>query len=78
MPLYVYACDACEIEVEVLHAIDRAADFVECPICHGLCERAIPAFTIGRSTAAPAAPPVYGRVPASYHAADCACCTPRR
>jgi putative FmdB family regulatory protein len=78
MPLYVYACHDCEIEVEELRPVERADDPVECPICHGLCVRALPIVAIGR-TAAPSAPaPVYGSVPAGYHGLACGCCAPRR
>lgn len=78
MPLYVYECADCEIEVDELRPADKADALVECPICHGLCTRTFSAFAIGRHAAAPEPTPVYGRVPASYHGVGCGCCVPRR
>lgn len=50
MPLYVYACPTCDVLLEELRPIDLA-DFppVECPVCHGLCEREITSFNVLRS-----------------------------
>jgi putative FmdB family regulatory protein len=50
MPLYVYACPSCEIVVEERRAVEMA-DFppVECPVCHGLCEREIALVNIVRA-----------------------------
>jgi putative FmdB family regulatory protein len=76
MPLYVYECRECEIEIEERRSAERADDLVECPICHGLCQRTIASFSIvDRSTNTQ---PVYGQIPRSYHGVGCACCTPRR
>lgn len=78
MPLYVYACPECEVELEELRTSEHADDPVICPLCHGPCDRALPTFAIGRSASTRAATPTYGRVPATYHARGCGCCSPRR
>jgi putative FmdB family regulatory protein len=77
MPLYVYECDACEIVLEELHAPGRAPEFVECPVCHGLCARGVSA-PAPQPKPAPDLPLRYGRVPAGFHGDGCACCAPRR
>jgi putative FmdB family regulatory protein len=63
MPLYVYACPTCDVLLEELRPIDMA-DFppVECPVCHGLCEREVTLFNINRGVTADArvAPVVAG------------------
>lgn len=80
MPLYVYSCPECEIELEELRPSGQA-DWppVECPICHGLCVREVRSFNVKRSqvptTAAPGTPPA-GRL--AYHGPDCRCCTPSK
>ena len=42
MPLYAYVCADCDIVIEERRAFELA-DWppVECPVCHGLCEREI-------------------------------------
>jgi putative FmdB family regulatory protein len=76
MPLYVYTCESCEIELEELRPQSRADDPVECPVCHDLCVRGVTAFSVRRSGADDA--PLYGRAPAGWsHRAGCACCVPR-
>jgi putative FmdB family regulatory protein len=45
MPLYVYGCPECEIELEELRPAWRADDPVECPVCHGLCTREFSTFS---------------------------------
>lgn len=42
MPLYVFACPICDVVLEELRPVDLA-DWppVECPVCHGLCQREI-------------------------------------
>lgn len=80
MPLYIYACAECEIEVEELRP-HAQADWppVECPLCHGLCRREMSLFSVRRQPAsavdlALAVPDT----PKRAHGADCPCCRPRR
>jgi putative FmdB family regulatory protein len=78
MPLYVYNCPECDIEIDELRP-GAQADWppVECPICHGLCRREISSFALQRGSArqeerhnVPVAQPA--------HPDDCACCRPTR
>jgi putative FmdB family regulatory protein len=74
MPLYVYSCDECEIELEELRSAFQADDPVECPICHGLCVRAVSNFsTRSRSAEATIVPPAGSRR-AMAHPPSCRCC----
>jgi putative FmdB family regulatory protein len=77
MPLYTYECSTCDVVLEELVTLDRAPLLVECPICHGLCRRAVTAAAMARREA-PVPAPVYGRVPAAFHGETCSCCAPRR
>lgn len=76
MPLYVYSCAECAIELEELRPVDQA-DWppVECPICHGLCQREVSLFSVqrGRGTAQPR-PHVTSTPHSTYHRPDCPCC----
>jgi putative FmdB family regulatory protein len=87
MPLYVYACEECEIELEERRAAAQA-DWppVECPVCHGLCERTISLFSV-RSRSNGADPRMTELIrtldpaatrPPTAHGPDCACCRPKR
>lgn len=42
MPLYAYICPTCDVVLEERRHVELA-DWppVECPVCHGLCEREI-------------------------------------
>ncbi len=76
MPLYVYECPECEIELEELRPAWRADEPVECPICHGLCVRTV---SIAHTRRPPQ--PIYAspqQVARVVHGLDCACCRPRR
>lgn len=78
MPLYVYGCPECEIELEERRPAWRADDPVECPVCHGLCTRELSRFHahIQNPEALPLASP-----PLAAHAAHspaCDCCHPSR
>lgn len=78
MPLYVYSCPECEIELEELRPAWQSDEPVECPICHGFCIREISTFnTRSRSAAAP----VYAtpqHVARAAHGSRCSCCRPLR
>lgn len=75
MPLYVYTCPDCEIEVEEMRPMSQADDRLACPLCAGPCTRALTTFTIGsgRREVSPVS-----SAPARTHAAGCLCCAPRR
>lgn len=73
MPLYVYGCPECEIELEELRPAWRADEPVECPICHGFCTRELSTFnTRSRQPSAP----IYGspQQVARAHGPGCPCC----
>lgn len=79
MPLYVYGCERCEVEVEELRPMDRADDLVECPICKRPCAREVsaPALLGGRDAGSPesALDAALARAGASAaHPAGCGCC----
>ena len=78
MPLYVYDCPECAIELEELRPAWQADDPVECPVCHGLCIRTFSSFST-RSQNQQA--PIYAspqQVARAAHGSDCSCCRPRR
>jgi putative FmdB family regulatory protein len=51
MPIYRYACPACDILVEELRPMRFRDARVECPICHTLCVQEIaPVNVTGRAT----------------------------
>ncbi|MFN8094111.1 MAG: FmdB family zinc ribbon protein [Vicinamibacteria bacterium] len=72
MPLYVYACDRCEVEVEELRPLNRADELVACPICKWPCAREVsaPALLGSRD----AGPPRAALDAGAAHAAGCPCC----
>lgn len=76
MPLYVYECPECEIELEELRPVWRADDPVECPVCHGLCLRVTSTCYVRRAPEPIYATPAH--VARVRHGLDCPCCRPRR
>lgn len=78
MPLYVYACLECKIELEERRAAWRADDPVECPVCHGLCTRELSRFHAHIEKAEVQL--LASLRPAAHHtlSAACDCCHPRR
>jgi putative FmdB family regulatory protein len=78
MPLYVYSCPDCEIELEELRPSSRVDDPVECPVCHGLCTRDLTTFSMGRSSSSGSASEAQQPARTWAHAAGCSCCMPRR
>jgi putative FmdB family regulatory protein len=73
MPMYVYACPDCEVVLEERRAMEMA-DWppVECPVCHGLCERQMALVNVIRR-AAPGVATESVDVP-MLHGPDCPCC----
>jgi len=84
MPLYVYGCPACDITVEELRPAELA-DFppVECPLCHGLCQREMAVAHVIRARQSIHAFADSGEMPPEAmsltfpHLPDCPCCGPR-
>ncbi len=82
MPLYVYSCPDCDLELEERRAAAQA-DWppVECPVCHGVCTRTISLFSV-HSRSQVADPGITARIglhdPPAAHGPACACCRPRR
>jgi putative FmdB family regulatory protein len=78
MPLYVYSCPECEIELEERRSTLQMDDPVECPVCHGLCIRDMSHFSVrSRNVSAP----IYAtpqQVAQAAHGPNCGCCRPRR
>ena len=78
MPIYVYACPECDVLVEERRPMELA-DFppVECPVCHGLCERQMATFSFNRGAVAPGeAEDATG--PRAGHPPGCPCCADLR
>lgn len=73
MPIYVYACPNCGLEIEELRPAGKADDPLRCPVCGGLCARGVTNFfvSLGRKEKDPTV-----RKPA--HPPGCPCCAPRR
>ena len=74
MPMYVYACGSCGIEVQERRKMSQIDDPLACPLCSQNCSRAITAFSIGSGfkEAAPASDK-----PKRAHRVGCPCCVPR-
>lgn len=73
MPIYVYSCPSCGLEIEELRSVSKADDPVRCPICGSLCARGVTNFfvSLGRKEKDPTP-----RKPA--HPPGCPCCAARR
>ena len=51
MPIYVYECQTCELELEEMHALGQAPErSIRCPLCGSYFERAISLFQVRKST----------------------------
>ncbi|MEM8533817.1 MAG: FmdB family zinc ribbon protein [Chloroflexota bacterium] len=78
MPLYIYTCEACDIDIEELRSTEMA-DWppVECPVCHDLCSRAPSTFHVQRQSSAAKTTNSTNTRPIT-HGANCVCCPPLR
>lgn len=84
MPLYRYGCPTCDVLIEELRPMDLA-DFppVECPVCHGLCQREVATVHVLRARQLAHAMAYDGELPPDAssltfpHMPDCPCCGPR-
>lgn len=76
MPLYLYECQTCELEMEELHPLGLApARAIRCPICGGWFERVI-ANVHSRGSAHRANFSSMDTSPLQ-HGLNCICCRPR-
>lgn len=86
MPVYVYSCHTCELELEETHPLGKApSESIRCPLCGGMFTRDVALFYVnGRAIAPAGADPAEGasaervRDPSIRHGVNCVCCTPRR
>lgn len=78
MPLYIYTCAMCDIDIEELRSSEMA-DWppVECPICHDLCPRTPGTFHVQRQKL-PSTPTNSTRPTTTIHGTNCDCCRPLR
>lgn len=83
MPLYLYSCRTCELELEELHPLGMAPTHsIRCPLCGGYFERDVAMFSVGgRAQPVAIANASEGQerefAPAA-HGINCVCCPPRR
>ncbi len=76
MPLYLYECATCELELEELHPMGQAPDTsLRCPLCGGWFARVIAPVQIGGRRTAPSI--LSGVDSPLPHDRDCLCCRPR-
>ena len=78
MPLYVYTCRTCDLELEELHPLGQAPErSIRCPLCGGYFERDVAPVNLGkRSTAGASLAAALDS--AVDHGGNCPCCPPRR
>jgi len=72
MPLYVYSCPTCEIEVEELRPMKEAAMPFVCPVCHEIGVREITSFNLWRGGEPNSNSGEHWS--RSLHGSDCGCC----
>ncbi|MEM7134757.1 MAG: FmdB family zinc ribbon protein [Chloroflexota bacterium] len=86
MPLYVYACQTCELELEEMHALGQAPEkSIRCPLCGGYFERVVSLFQVRKRTdgqtdqnsTTHSQTDQNGTMPPT-HGVDCVCCFPTR
>ena len=74
MPLYLYSCHTCELELEELHPLGQAPpQSIRCPLCGGFFTRDVALFHVSGGKAVPAVTTPKQPV---RHGIDCLCCTP--
>jgi putative FmdB family regulatory protein len=76
MPLYLYRCRRCELELEELHPLGQAPpESIRCPLCGGYFTREFALFSIGGRVEN-----IDLREPSKVirHGVNCPCCAPRR
>jgi putative FmdB family regulatory protein len=71
MPVYVYNCPDCELEIEEKRPMGEADAPLECPLCGEFCERVFAvSFGVWKSGAVE---PVATPAP-RFHTFGCSCC----
>lgn len=75
MPIYVYKCPDCEVEVEERRKMSQADDPLDCPLCGTLLVRGITSFMFNSGRTAPTQEPSLPT--AAPHGLNCPCCYPR-
>ena len=81
MPIYVYSCRTCELEMEELYPLGQApVRGIRCPLCGGYFERDVAIFHVGgRSQAMKLASSAMAQSEARpNHGVNCPCCPPLR
>ncbi len=76
MPLYVYHCAECELEIEERRPYDKADAPLACPICGENVTRNIAVgFALSKNTPQMATAQAYGQMNGKKHRGGCPCCT---
>jgi putative FmdB family regulatory protein len=81
MPIYVYSCRTCELEMEELYPLGQApVRGIRCPLCGGYFERDVALFHVGgRSQPVKLASSAMEQSEARPdHGVNCPCCPPLR
>lgn len=78
MPIYVYVCAECEVEVEEMRPISQADDPVACPMCAEPCVRALTTFAFNTGSRREMPAVKTETVKTISHATGCPCCIPRK
>ncbi len=77
MPIYIYQCAECELEIEEMRPMSRADDPVECPLCERVCTRGLTTFNRLGAASTSAADQSPAKPLVSSHRPGCPCCVPR-
>lgn len=77
MPLYVYHCAECELEIEERRPYDKADAPLACPICGEAVSRQITVgFALSKNLPQAAGQPaLYGQMSGKKHRGGCPCCS---
>jgi putative FmdB family regulatory protein len=78
MPIYVYTCSECELEIEELRPMAQADAPMWCPACGAECGRGITNFAHPARQAQSEPQAVVTPAGIPIHRAGCACCYPSR
>jgi putative FmdB family regulatory protein len=77
MPLYVFVCPECGIEIEERRPAERMDDPLACPLCGARCTR-LTNFAVTFFKQGAAEPPLERTTQRSAHPPNCPCCVPRK
>lgn len=73
MPLYVFVCPECSVEIEERRPVEAAEDPLDCPLCGALCQRQM-TFASTFFTRRSEMPQPSENAPRRTHPANCVCC----